>query len=244
MNTENYSREEYIYLAKLYERAEKYQEMVNFIIKYVEMNPVLVYEEKEILSSGFKNLISSKRSSWRTLKTMEKKEEKKKSPNLACLKEVRANVEAEIKLIFEDINRLLENFLIPTADENDDREGLVFYLKLSGDYNRYLAEFAVESELEKVIVEAETAYQKAYEIAESELPITNTLRLGLSLNFSLFCYEIANQKEEACEIAKSAFEESMKVLDELERNKAKDTIIIIQILKENLILWNNEISDD
>ena len=51
-------------------------------------------------------------------------------------------------------------------------------------------------------------------------------------------------KEEACNIAKNAFEEAMKVLDDLEKVKAKDTLLIIQLLKENLILWNNEMPED
>ena len=36
----------------------------------------------------------------------------------------------------------------------------------------------------------------------------------------------------------------MKVLDDLEKSKPKDTILIIQLLKENLILWSNEMNDD
>ena len=51
-------------------------------------------------------------------------------------------------------------------------------------------------------------------------------------------------KEEACSIAKNAFDESMKVLDDLEKSKAKETLLIIQLLKENLILWNNEMNEE
>ena len=36
----------------------------------------------------------------------------------------------------------------------------------------------------------------------------------------------------------------MKVLDILEKSKPKDTILIIQLLKENLILWSNEMNDN
>jgi hypothetical protein len=36
----------------------------------------------------------------------------------------------------------------------------------------------------------------------------------------------------------------MKVLDDLEKSKAKDTLLIIQLLKENLILWNNEMNEE
>jgi hypothetical protein len=36
----------------------------------------------------------------------------------------------------------------------------------------------------------------------------------------------------------------MKVLDDLEKSKAKETLLIIQLLKENLILWNNEMNEE
>ena len=36
----------------------------------------------------------------------------------------------------------------------------------------------------------------------------------------------------------------MKVLDDLEKSKAKDTLLIIQLLKENLILWSNEMNEE
>ena len=36
----------------------------------------------------------------------------------------------------------------------------------------------------------------------------------------------------------------MEVLDDLEKSKPKDTILIIQLLKENLILWSNEMNDE
>ncbi len=36
----------------------------------------------------------------------------------------------------------------------------------------------------------------------------------------------------------------MKVLDDLEKLIAKDTLFIIQLLKENLILWTNEMNEE
>ena len=84
----------------------------------------------------------------------------------------------------------------------------------------------------------------AYEIAEAHIPIQNSIRLGLALNFSVFYYEIKMLREEACQIAKNAFEEAIKIVDDLERNKAKDTLLIIQLLKENLILWNNDNNEE
>ena len=72
------TREELVYLAKLYERAERYPDMVKTINKFVELDPKLKREERNILSAGYKNIISDKRASWRLLNSMEKKRVKKK----------------------------------------------------------------------------------------------------------------------------------------------------------------------
>ena len=73
-DSKNYTREEYVYLAKLYERAERFPDMVKSINKYVELDPKLTKDERNILSAGYKNIISS---TLRLLNSMERKEEKK-----------------------------------------------------------------------------------------------------------------------------------------------------------------------
>ena len=77
----NLKREELVYLSKLYEKAERYPDMINTINKFVELNPKLTKDERNILSSGYKNIISDKRASWRLLNTMEKKEKSKERFN-------------------------------------------------------------------------------------------------------------------------------------------------------------------
>jgi 14-3-3 protein epsilon len=241
MSDKNYTRDEYVYLAKLYERAERFDEMVQWINKFVQLDANLSSEERNILSAGYKNIISSKRSSWRLLNSLEKKEEKKKSPSISYLREIKGKVEDEMRAICDDIQNTLDKYLIPGAK---DYETKVFYLKLKGDYYRYRAEFTHDQENETATNLAEKAYSDAYKLAEAHIPISNSTRLGLALNFSVFYYEIRGLREEACNIAKTAFEESIKVLDDLEKTKSKDTLLIIQLLKENLILWNNEINDE
>ncbi len=241
MAERTYTREEYLYLAKLYERAEKFDEMVKWINKFVQMDANLSHDERNILSAGYKNVISPKRASWRLLHSLEKKEEKKNSANLAYLQEIKKRVEDEMRKICDDVQDTLDKYLIPSSK---DPETKVFFLKLKGDYFRYRAEFTSGQENEQGTHQAEKAYREAYEISEKHIPISSSTRLGLALNFSVFYYEIRGQKEEACQIAKAAFEDSMKILDDLERIKAKDTILIIQLLKENLILWNNELNDE
>jgi len=239
--TKKYTREEYVYLAKLYERAERFPDMVKAINKFIELDPKLTKDERNILSAGYKNIISDKRTSWRKLNNMERKEEKKNSTEIANIREVKGNLEKELNRICDEIQNIVDKYLLPNASDSENK---VFYMKLKGDYYRYKCEFVNDNDFNDVCDKAEKVYKDAYEIANKDLPITNSTRLGLALNYSVFYYEIKGLKEEACSIAKNAFDESMKLLDDLEKSKAKYTLLIIQLLKENLILWNNEMNEE
>ena len=239
--SKNLTREELVYLAKLYERAERYPDMVKTINKFVELDPKLTKDERNILSAGYKNIISDKRASWRLLNSMERKESKKNSSQVDNIKSVKNSIEKELTNIIDDIQLIIDKYLIPNAI---DAENKVYYLKLKGDYYRYKCEFAIGKEFNEACSIAEKVYEEANDIANKSIPISSSTRLGLALNYSVFFYEIKGLKEEACKIAKNAFDEAMKVLDILEKSKPKDTILIIQLLKENLILWSNEMNDN
>jgi len=52
-------------------------------------------------------------------------------------------------------------------------------LKLKGDYHRYKCEFASDKDFDDSCNKTEKVYKEAYEIANKEIPITNSTRLGL-----------------------------------------------------------------
>ena len=232
-----YTREECIFLSRLNEKAEKHSEMFKYINKYVELDPKLSKEERNILCSGYKYIISDKRNSLRILNNIEKRN----TYQLAYIKEIRENIEKELYQILLDIEKMLDKYLIPNAI---DIENKVFYLKLKADFMRYKCEISYGKELDDIISKTEKIYKEANDIANKELMISNSTRLGLALNYSVFFYDIKKMKEEAINIAKNAFDDAMKILDNLEISKAKDTLLIIQMLKENLIFWCNEINNE
>ena len=67
---EKYTREEYVYLSKLYEKAQRFEDMISSINKFIELNPQLTKEERNILSAGYKNILFDKRENWRFLSSM------------------------------------------------------------------------------------------------------------------------------------------------------------------------------
>ena len=56
---------------------------------------------------------------------------------------------------------------------------------------------------------------------------TEPLRLGVSLNFSVFYYEIMNNPREACKVAKQAFDLAIDNLDKLDEGEYKDSTTIM-----------------
>ena len=72
-------------------------------------------------------------------------------------------------------------------DKNCDGEPKAFFIKMVGDYYRYIAENAKDAKLEEVKQKALKAYDEANNIT---LPSCNPIKLGLALNFSVFHYEV------------------------------------------------------
>ena len=122
--------------------------MVSVINKFIEINPKLTKDEKNILSAGYKNILSDKRASWRLLNSMERKETKKKSSQVPHIREIKSHIESELKKIFDDMHNLVDKYLLPNAE---DPESKVFYLRLKGDHYRYLCEISKDKELVKAI---------------------------------------------------------------------------------------------
>ena len=69
---------------------------------------------------------------------------------------------------------------------------------------------------------------------------THPIRLGLALNFSVFYYEILNNPELPCTLAKMALDEAIAELDTLNEDSYKDRTLIMQLLRDNLTLWTSD----
>ncbi|KAG9132744.1 hypothetical protein Leryth_014023 [Lithospermum erythrorhizon] len=241
---DNLTRDQYVYLAKLSEQAERYEEMVSFMDKLVissTRTSELTVEERNLLSVAYKNVIGSLRAAWRIVSSIEQKEESRNNvEHVSLVKDYRAKVEDELTEICGGILNLLDSNLVPSATHGESK---VFYLKMKGDYYRYLAEFKVGDERKQAAEDTMNSYKAAQEIALAELPSTHPIRLGLALNFSVFYYEILNSSDKACSMAKQAFEEAIAELDTLGEESYKDSTLIMQLLRDNLTLWTSDVQD-
>ena len=74
--------------------------------------------------------------------------------------------------------------------------------------------------------------------------VSHPIKLGLALNFSVFYFEIMNQPKEAWKLAKNTFENAINSIDDMKEDEYKDAAMILQLLKDNITLWNAEFEDD
>ena len=230
------TREELVQVAKLAEQAERYEDMATAMKKVTEKGGELGNEERNLLSVAYKNVVGARRSSWRVISSIEQKTEGSEKKQKFS-QEYRTKIETELNEICNTVLNLLANKLIPNATQSESQ---VFYLKMEGDYYRYLAEVAAGDSKAEVVQKSMDSYKKATDLAESKLTTTHPIRLGLALNYSVFFYEIRNEPDQACQLAKKAFDDAIAEIDNLQEDSYKDSTLIMQLLRDNLTLWTSE----
>ena len=232
-------------MAKLAEQAERYEEMVEFMERVARAAGAadeLSVEERNLLSVAYKNVIGARRASWRIISSIEQKEEGRgNEAHAATIRSYRGKIEAELARICDGILAVLDSHLVPSAGTAESK---VFYLKMKGDYHRYLAEFKSAAERKEAAESTMNAYKAAQDIALADLAPTHPIRLGLALNFSVFYYEILNSPDRACNLAKQAFDDAISELDSLGEESYKDSTLIMQLLRDNLTLWTSDTNED
>jgi len=230
------SVEEHIFLARVAEQAERFEDMVDQLEKVLkEKGSGVTSDERNLLSVAFKNLISSRRAACRTIVAIEQ------NPKYAKFNDALTNYKGSIETkLGEDCQRIIDMINQEVLAKTCDGEAKAFFVKMVGDYYRYMAENAKGDNLGAVKQKALKAYEEANAI---ELPPCNPIKLGLALNFSVFHYEAMKNHSAACELADKTLQDALDKIDELEEDDFRDAKSIIELLKENLTLWREEEED-
>lgn len=190
-------------------------------------------EDRNLLSVAFKNRVGASRNAVRAFHEIKDDS----SPEINAYRDIAVK---RVEEQCHDIITLLKEKLVPKA-EDADAKTYVFYTKMTADYYRYAAE-ATNDDANKATYKegASNYYQKAWEKASASLEPTSPIRLGLALNFSVCKYEILGAQDEACKMAKEAFDQAISNLDNLNEDDYKDSTLIMQLLRDNLSLWSSE----
>ena len=229
------SLEENIFMARVAEQAERFDDMVLYLQKVVSnKNEDFTTEERNLLSVGFKNQIGSKRTAIRTISAIEQNPKYQKFAS--GLLEYKKKIEKELYEQCMTIVDIVKDQCMKVAATDETK---AFFYKMIGDYYRYVAECAQPDKLEEVKNGALVNYQQAQSTSQS-LNACNPIRLGLALNFSVFHYEVMTNHKQACELGEAALSDALEKIDDVDEETFRDAKSIIELLKENLSLWKEE----
>jgi len=134
------SLEENIFMARVAEQAERFDDMVKYLQLVVQSKTDdFTTEERNLLSVGFKNQIGSKRTAIRTISAIEQnpKYSKFNDSLLAYKKKIEGELAAQCYSIVDIVSG--ECLKVAATDETK-----AFFQKMIGDYYRYVAECASE----------------------------------------------------------------------------------------------------
>ncbi|KAF7305588.1 Zn(2)-C6 fungal-type domain-containing protein [Mycena chlorophos] len=200
-------------------------------------------EDRNLFSVAYKNIVGSRRASWRVLSSIEAKERTKgRAAKADVVRDYKEKVERELVEVCDEVIALIENHLVPAVESD---EAKVFFHKMLGDYHRYVAELAPPSSPSRSsrATSALTSYTTSMSLAKAELLPTHPAPRP-RLNFSVFKYDILDSPKAAVELAREAFDDAIVDGDTLSEECWKDTAIILQLLRDNLVLWTAEMKLD
>lgn len=239
MNQDTYNK--LLYQAKVCVEAGRSEETLDYMEQIiVNKNTDLTEEERNLVSVASKNCVSTKRAAWRSIYGIEVREKTNNSKYEGLVTELKFKLEKELMEACERMLGFIDGYLLKNATSP---ESTVFYLKLKGDYYRYIAEFSLGNNHEEIAKSSLNAYKQATEAA-SGLKCNNPIKLGLALNYSVFHYEVLNNPVEAINIANTAFNDGINNLENIVENQYKDATNILQLLKENINMWSVDLQEE
>ena len=136
--------EQNIFLARVAEQAERFEDMVKYLALVLDAKGQDVSsDERNLLSVAFKNLISSKRAACRTIAAIEQ------NPKYAKFSEALAEYKGGIeKQLTDDCKSIIDMIEKKVLQKTCEGEPKAFFVKMVGDYYRYISENAKGDKLD------------------------------------------------------------------------------------------------
>jgi len=248
-------REHLIELAEIADRSDRYTDMARYMRQISEIEKPLSSHERNLFSVAYKNVIGKLRASWRIsqeIKRREGKISKTEDIGVEIPEELMAKLEVEMNEVCEDVFALIKDELLPLVEapvNPDEWEAKTSYIKMRADYFRYKAEYTRGEEKDAAIEKARQSYEEATAICADPTNVLkpgNPICLGLALNYSVFHFEIEKDIVKANMLAKEAFDKGLACIgdDGHDNLSYTDTSIILQLIRDNLVLWGGIGTDD
>lgn len=235
----NDERKQCIFLANTLGQCERYAEMISYMKRAIDLNPILTYEERNILVNGYKSSISPKRQGLRNIFQREMNDGMKdlSEETQNEIKAIKKQITTELVQQCEEIIDLINDKLIPS---NTDPEAIVSFNKLKGDYYRYICEATEGNERLVATKRGTECYESALQTSKFSLQQFTPTALVLILNYTVFLYEICDKKDLAIRMAREMVSLTSPLLEQNSARSIQEARTILDLLNNNINLWQQQ----
>ena len=227
-----------LYLATILENAGKHEEAMKYMEEIAKSKKNdLSIEEINLLTISFNNQITKKLNQIKILNKVIAKDELTNSKYLKTDTNIRDIIQRDINDICNKMINLCDNYLLNKTEKNETK---ILYLKLRGQYYRYLSDVLENEQQKDANKNAINSFNEAFELIDN-LSVTNPIRLGFILNYAIFQYEFLNDIDTAIKITKENFEIGINQLEKVnDNNEYQNASSILMLLKQNIDMWERE----
>jgi 14-3-3 protein epsilon len=217
-------REVAVFMARVAQECQLNDDCIVFMRDVIGQDRPLSYNERNTISSAYKGQVGPLRDAIRLLQN---NHDYDVSAPLLELSD-------QLCQKCDEVVNLIKTTLLPAVKETEVR---VFYVKMAADYLRYKWEGTPDRIRQEVAQRCKTTYQEAVTLADAALPTYHPLRLGLSLNFAVFLYEVVGETSEAHALASRAYSEAGDGINQLSPESKAEATHTLELLRENVQLW-------
>ena len=121
---------------------------------------------------------------------------------------------------------IVKNKCLPLTSDDESK---AFFHRIIGDYYRYVSESDRHANLDEIMSGAISAYQQAKKHSKT-LNTCNPIRLGMALSYSVYLYEVINDRKAAIELGELTIAEAQEKINEAGENQ-DDALTIIELLR-------------
>uniref|UniRef100_A0A0G4GAF0 14-3-3 domain-containing protein n=1 Tax=Chromera velia CCMP2878 TaxID=1169474 RepID=A0A0G4GAF0_9ALVE len=228
-------REVSLLLAKVAEETNRYDDMVEFVRRIVQLRLQLQPEERSVFTAAFRGALEERRCALVTLREFEEQDEHPFELKEA-ITEYKEKIASEAETLCKTALRHIKEDLLPVAPQGEHLGNLG---KMRGDFYRYLAEFRMMKGSNSATEDGEKSLQ-AYKDATKEcshLLASHPLRLSIALNSSVLLKDILGRDDEARQHAAVCFDAARRDLASLDKAEFGLANLFLRALRENLAVW-------
>eukprot|EP00388_Colpodella_angusta_P022299 GDKJ01056989.1.p1 GENE.GDKJ01056989.1~~GDKJ01056989.1.p1 ORF type:complete len:267 (-),score=54.79 GDKJ01056989.1:65-865(-) len=263
-------RSDFVHLAKAAEQAERFDDMKKFMLKIVPLltknSPFFTSEERTLLCVSIRETTKILREQCKKCRLMINSysidKTSKSAIALTFCKKQMDELKAALKVTCEEMLSLIDNQFGPTSDDSILE---ISFLKLKGDYWRYISEVVDGVEFKTACDKARAAYIQATQNAKILSPC-HPQRLSVLINYSMFLYD-SGEVEEALNEAQHSYANGLKSVESVlslpqnatgeiiysntlhnsfspkNTDEVEDAVQLLQTLKKNISMWSQELAE-